>query len=187
MSDRTSAARRDWLAVIDMQHVFSNADSPWAAPRFSDVVGPCVQLIDAFADRVTFTRFVAADRPQGSWVAYYEQWPFARQPSTHAMWNLVEPFASRAAATLDAHTFGKWGALLADAVGPGGRLVLCGVSTDCCVLSTALAAADDGVEVVVAADACAGADDASHARALDAMRLYAPLITVTTVDQIARD
>lgn len=182
-----SAMRRDWLAVIDMQHVFGDPGSPWAAPRFSAVIEPCMQLIDAFADRVTFTRFVAAERPHGSWIAYYEQWPFARQPSTHAMWNLVEPFATRAAATLDANTFGKWGALLADAVGPGGRLVLCGVSTDCCVLSTALAAADDGVEVVVAADACAGADDASHARALDAMRLYAPLITVTTVDQIAAD
>ena len=30
--------------------------------------------------------------------------------------------------------------------GPGGRLVLAGVSTDCCVLSTALAAADAGVD-----------------------------------------
>ncbi|HUY50075.1 MAG TPA: isochorismatase family protein [Streptosporangiaceae bacterium] len=31
------------------------------------------------------------------------------------------------------------------------RLVLAGVSTDCCVLSTAVAAADDGVAVTVVA------------------------------------
>ncbi len=36
-----------------------------------------------------------------------------------------------------------------------GGMVLCGVSTDCCVLMTALAAVDDGVAVRVVADACA--------------------------------
>jgi nicotinamidase-related amidase len=69
-------------------------------------------------------------------------------------------------------------------VGPVGRLVLAGVSTDCCVLSTALAAADAGVEVVVVADACAGADDDSHAKALYVMDLYRPLIRVTTVAEL---
>jgi nicotinamidase-related amidase len=59
--------------------------------------------------------------------------------------------------------------------------VLAGVSTDCCVLSTALAAADAGVKVRVAADACAGATDTSHEQALAIMGLYAPLIEVTTV------
>lgn len=63
----------------------------------------------------------------------------------------------------------------------GGRLVLAGVSTDCCVLSTALAAADAGIEVLVVADACAGADDDTHAKALQVLDLYRPLIRVTTV------
>jgi nicotinamidase-related amidase len=52
------------------------------------------------------------------------------------------------------------------------------------VLSTALPAADAGVHVRVAADACAGATDADHRRALDAMALYAPLIDVTDVDAV---
>ncbi|WXF89963.1 isochorismatase family protein [Curtobacterium flaccumfaciens pv. flaccumfaciens] len=52
------------------------------------------------------------------------------------------------------------------------------MSTDCCVLSTALAAADAGATVTVVADACAGASDEDHDRALAVMRLYAPLITV---------
>ncbi len=63
-------------------------------------------------------------------------------------------------------------------VGDHPHLVLTGVSTDCCVLSTALAAADAGATVTVVADACAGASDEDHERALAAMRLYAPLITV---------
>lgn len=45
-------------------------------------------------------------------------------------------------------------------------------------------AADAGVAVRVAADACAGATDADHDRALAVLAPYAPLITVTTVDAV---
>jgi hypothetical protein len=36
----------------------------------------------------------------------------------------------------------------------------------------------------VAADACAGASDVDHQRALDALALYAPLVTITSVAQV---
>jgi nicotinamidase-related amidase len=85
---------------------------------------------------------------------------------------------------VDATTFSKWGPELAARVEQTGRLVLAGVSTDCCVLSTAVAAADAGVAVRVVADACAGVDDASHEKALDILRLYAPLVEVVTLDDV---
>ena len=59
-------------------------------------------------------------------------------------------------------------------------MVLCGVSTDCCVLSTAVAAADAGVPVRVVADACAGVSAASHRATLDVLALYGPLVQVVT-------
>ena len=62
--------------------------------------------------------------------------------------------------------------------------MLAGVSTDCCVLSTALAAADAGVPVRVVADACAGVDDESHRQALDILRLYGPLVEVVSLADI---
>ena len=71
-----------------------------------------------------------------------------------------------------------------DALGNPDAIVLAGVTTDCCVLSTALAAADAGVHVTVAADACAGVTDADHRRALDAMALYSPMIDIAEVDNI---
>ena len=55
-----------------------------------------------------------------------------------------------------------------------------GVSTDCCVLSTATAAADAGVPVQVVADACAGIDEASHRKTLDVLALYTPLVEIVT-------
>lgn len=169
------------LAVIDMQRVFAEPDSPWATPRFDEAAAGVRRLLPAFGERVTFTRFVAPEKPEGAWRAYYDQWPFALQPPDAPLWRLTDEFAAQARQFVDAPTFGKWTSELAERVAPSGRLVLAGVSTDCCVLSTALAAADAGAEVLVVADACAGVDDDSHAKALHVMDLYRPLIRVVTV------
>lgn len=170
------------LVAVDLQHVFADPDSGWYVPRFAEIVEPVQRLVAAFEPRVTFTRFVADPAPTGAWRAYYEQWPFAQVPVDDPLYALAEPFAGRT--TLDATTFGKWGSRLAARLGSDDEIVLAGVSTDCCVLSTALPAADAGIKVVVAADACAGATDTSHAQALDLMRLYGPLIEVQTADRI---
>lgn len=169
------------LALIDLQRIFAEPASPWAAPRFAEVLAPTRKLVAEFAPRVAFTRFVAPSEPHGRWVDYYEQWPFALQPPDSDDYQLVSEFAG--APTVDATTFGKWDGL-SDLLQPGDRLVLAGVSTDCCVLSTALAAADAGVHVQVVADACAGADDTSHANALAVMALYGPLLEVVTLADV---
>jgi nicotinamidase-related amidase len=171
------------LAVIDMQRVFADPDSPWAAPRFAEAASGVRRLLPAYAERVAFTRFLAPDNPGGAWRAYYDRWPFALKPPDAQLWQLADEFGEAAPRVVDAATFGKWPGL-APYIGPDNRLVLTGVSTDCCVLSTALAAADAGVEVLVAADACAGADDDSHAKALHVMDLYQPLIRVTSVAEL---
>ena len=165
------------LAVIDMQNVFAADESPWRTPGFARAVGPVRQLVGAFGVATVFTRFVAPAEPVGSWRPYYELWPFALQPADAPLWDVVDELADLAGRTVSAPTFSKWSEL-AGLLAPGGRLVLCGVSTDCCVLSTALEAADAGAEVVVVGEACAGLDDNTHAKALEIMDLYAPLVRV---------
>ena len=176
-----------WLAVIDMQEVFADPGSAWFTPRFGEIVGPVKELVAAFRPRVTFTRFVAPAEPAGAWRRYYEQWPFALRPPDDPIYRLVADFADDAAAAagleIAASTFGKWGPQLEGMVGDGGRLVLAGVSTDCCVLSTAVAAADAGISVQVVADACAGVNDEIQAQALALLRLYAPLIEVVSLGE----
>lgn len=167
------------LVVIDMQKVFGEPGSPWFTPGFADVVGPIQNLVEAFQPRVTFTRFVAPDVPAGAWRKYYKQWPFALQPADAEIYDLIDDFAGP---SVDATTFGKWGPELADKVGDT-TMVLAGVSTDCCVLSTALAAADAGVEVQVVGDACAGVSEESHEQTLAVLRLYSPLIEVVTLKE----
>ncbi|MDQ0189763.1 cysteine hydrolase [Alicyclobacillus cycloheptanicus] len=181
---QAGAAVSPWLVVVDMQHIFGDPDSPWCAPRFTEVIAPIQSLIAVAAPRVCFTRFVAPAKPEGAWIPYYEQWPFALQPPDSRDYQLIEPFAGVDGLRIDATTFGKWTPELAQAIPAGSRMLLAGVSTDCCVLSTALAAADAGVFVQVVADACAGVDDAAHERALAALRLYQPLIEVVCVDDV---
>jgi nicotinamidase-related amidase len=169
------------LAIIDLQRIFAEPESGWATPDFQRVVKPTQRLVELFAPDVVFTRFVAPEHPTGSWIPYYEQWPFALQPPDSYAYQLVDEF--RGAPTLDKTTFGKWGAELAEAA--DGQLVLSGVTTDCCVLTTALAAVDAGVAVQVVEDACAGVDEASHHKAIDIMRLYSPMLEIVTVDELA--
>lgn len=166
------------LVVVDLQEVFADPTSPWHAPRFAEILDPVDTLVAHFEPDVVFTRFVAPSEPVGAWRAYYEQRPFALQPPDADLYRLVPRYAGRQ--TLDVTTFGKWGPRLAGA----DELVLAGVSTDCCVIATALAAADAGVHVRVAADACAGGGDESHQQALAVMRLFAPLVDVTTASAI---
>ena len=167
-----------------MQRVFADPDSPWATPRFEEVVDPVARLVDAFDGRTVFTRFIAPAEPVGAWRAYYDEWPFALQPSDAPAYEIVPRFAPRTGPTLDATTFGKWTPGLATRLGANNQLVVCGVSTECCVLSTVLGAADAGVQTLVVADACAGVSDEAHARALAVMDGYRPLVRVVNVDEL---
>ncbi len=180
----TSSAPQPWFVAIDMQVIFADAASPWATPGYKRASAGIQRLLPHFADRTVLTRFVAPAQPTGAWIPYYEQWPFALVPDADPLYALTEPFASSAARVETRPTFGKWDAGLAAATDGTTDIVLAGVSTDCCVISTALAAADAGVRVRVVRDACAGLSARDHQRALAAMALYAPLIEITTVDDV---
>ena len=79
-----------WLLVVDMQRVFGDPGSPWAAPRFPEVRPRIGQLADEFGERVVHTRFVAPAEPVGAWRAYYEQFPFALQLPDSPLYELVD-------------------------------------------------------------------------------------------------
>ncbi|WP_300265683.1 isochorismatase family protein [Microbacterium sp.] len=170
--------RDGWLVVVDPQHIFASPDSVWGSPFFAEVMPRIRSLADAFGDRVLVTRWLPTADRSTSWGEYFTAWPFADQPPTDALFDLV-PDASGLSRhpSVDVPTFGKWSAL-EEIVGIGARVVLTGVSTDCCVISTALAAADAGARVTIAADACAGSTAENHAAALHVMGLYPPQLTI---------
>jgi len=174
-----------WLVVIDPQRIFAAADSEWGSPFFDQAMPQIRSLADAFGERVIVTRWMPTADRSTSWGEYFAVWPFADQPPSDQLFDLVPEAASLTARpTLDLPTFGKWGPELESLVGRAGRFVLAGVSTDCCVLSTALAAADAGARITVATDACAGSTAENHAAALHVMGLYPPQITLSTTAEV---
>jgi nicotinamidase-related amidase len=178
-SPKPSSSRPEpWLVVIDIQHVFTDPASGWSTEG-SDLAIPVISdLTERFPGRTVLTRFVRDPRELGAWSAYYDTWTEFRLDPEDARWGLsMEPPAG--APVIDEPTFSKWTAQLRDVVGEA-DLVLCGVATECCVLSTAFGAADAGRAVTVVADACAGATTAAHTAALGLMHANAPLISVVT-------
>ncbi|GAA3940049.1 cysteine hydrolase family protein [Microbacterium soli] len=168
-----------WLVVIDPQHIFASPDSEWGSPFFAGAMVNIRRLADAHGERVLVTRWLPTADRTTSWGEYFAAWPFADRPASDALYDLV-PDAEGLSPhpTLDLPTFGKWGPELEAVVGRGAHVVLTGVSTDCCVLSTALAAADAGARLTVATDACAGSTAENHAAALHVMGLYPPQIAL---------
>lgn len=180
MSTPAGSPTEPWLVVIDPQEIFASPDSPWGSPFFAEAMPRIRSLAEAFGERVLVTRWMPTADRATAWGAYFAAWPFADQPPTDPLFDLV-PAASALSPrpTLDLPTFGKWGADIERIVGHGAHVVLVGVATDCCVVSTALAAADAGAHVTVAADACAGSTAENHAAAIQVMGLYPPQITIS--------
>lgn len=174
------------LVVVDMQDVFARPPSPWASPDYPRALDGTRRLLPAFAGRTVLTRYVAPEVPDGAWRAYFDDWPFALVPDDDPLYEITDlaDVVAAGAPVVTRTTFGKWGPELDAATAGAGELVLTGVATDCCVLSTALAAADAGRRVLVVDDASAGSTPENHERALEIMRLYAPLIEVTTTDAV---
>lgn len=178
--DRPATDGDVWLVVIDPQVVFAAPDSDWGSPFFPEALPRIRALADAFGERVLVTRWMPTADRSTSWGAYFRAWPFADRPPTDELFALVPEARDLSPhPTIDLPTFGKWGPELEAIVGRGARVVLAGVATDCCVVSTALAAADAGAHVTVAADACAGSTAENHAAAVHVMGLYPPQIRIS--------
>jgi len=171
------AGGMEWLVVIDMQNAFAAADSPWFTPSFGAAHERIAALLPLFGERVVFTRFVPPAVIKGSWEAYYGKWQFAMAPDAAALWTLVAPWQDRP--SLDSHRFSKWGPELHRLARRADSIVLCGVSTECCVLGTALAAVDDGVFVRIVADACGAKTPEIHEGALSVLDGRAPQLVIS--------
>lgn len=178
-----TAAEAPWLLVIDPQSIFADPASEWASDEFDDAMSVIERLVPLFGDRVLLTRWLPTAARDTSWGPYFEAWPFADVPADDPLYDLMpraRVLSDRP--SIDEPTFGKWGVALESITGVAPHLVLTGVSTDCCVITTALAAADAGAHVQVVRDACAGSTPADGEAALQVMGLFAPQIRVTSSD-----
>ena len=164
-------AEDEWLVVIDRQKVFAESEwSAWACAdgTYYDTNEAFEKLAKAFGDRVVYTRYVAPIPPKDAWVDYFKDWPQFLVPPDDPIYDLTDETAALAEGhqVVDRTTFGKWGQQLIDAIGGAKKITVCGVA------------------VRVPADACAGSTPENQELALNTMRLFEPLITVTDTASI---
>lgn len=175
-----------WLLVIDPQVIFADPGSDWASPMWGVTEPNILSLIEAFGERTIITRWIPPQDPTGSWREYMAAWPFADVPPSDEKLDLLPPFVDTPGHRIDEPTFGKWGANLRAITGETPHLVVAGVSTDCCVLSTVIPAADAGAYLTVISDACAGSSEDNHRAALHCMDLYPPQVTLQGTAEILK-
>lgn len=186
---KSSGSESPWLVIIDMQTIFREKKA-WWVPTFDEVITPIRKLAGKFAGRTILTRFVAGSiNCNGSWLPYYKDFPWAVVPDSDPIYDIVDPLRDliRDDNVVAMPTFSKWGDETIGVRAKTGaypHLLLTGVATDCCVLSTAMTAAEAGAFVTVVLDACAASNEDRRIAAKNILEGYAPLIDIKTVEEI---
>ncbi|MBI5160389.1 MAG: cysteine hydrolase, partial [Micrococcales bacterium] len=113
-----------WLVAVDLQRIFADPASAWAAARFAEAAAGVERMLPVFDGRTVLTRFVAPGTPLGAWLDYYRQWPFALVPRDSPFYELADPFDGLGLPVETRTTFGKWDAALSAAIDGSRELVL---------------------------------------------------------------
>lgn len=178
--------------AIDMQVLF-DSHPDWGVADLRRILPQVRRLAESRPDRTICTRFVPARRPEDAapgWQRYYRHWRSAtlEHAGTEVV-ALVEELAGLPlmavidkagyavqsspdfAPLLDRHEINT--------------LILSGVETDVCVWATAQAAIDQGLRVIIAADAVTSGDSTAHQMILKlAADRFGLQIELATVDEI---
>lgn len=181
-----ATGREPWLLVVDAQRIFADPASDWASPFWEGAWERIRELAAAVGpERTLLTRWLPTADRSTAWGEYFAAWPFADVPATDPLYALVDGAAELSAhPTIDEPSFGKWGPQLAGVVGHAPQLLVTGVSTDCCVITTVLAAADAGAHVTVVADACAASAAENATAALHTMSLFPPQVDLRSTAEV---
>jgi nicotinamidase-related amidase len=102
------------------------------------------------------------------------------RPEDDPLWDLKLP-AGAGAFVETRTTFSKWDEPMAALTGLRNRIAVCGVATECWVLSTILGVVDRGRFVRLVSDACAAGSPQGDAQALG---ILAPMVRVANTDEV---
>lgn len=177
--------------VVDMQELFrSHVD--WGTPALSAIVPAIERLLRARPDRACFSRFIPPELMEqaiGAWQRYYRRWHrVTLGRMDRELIEIIPELRPWAKWVVDKSGYSALSAmplresLLAT---PGQCLILSGVETDVCVLSTVMEAMDLGLRVILAADAMTSSVSHCHDLALQIMeQRFDEQVEIATVEQI---
>jgi nicotinamidase-related amidase len=177
--------------VVDMQELF-RSHPDWGTASLTQIVPPIQRLLKAKPDNAYFSRFIPPqqmDHATGAWRRYYQRWHrVTLDRMDPALVNVIEELRPWERGIVDKTGYSALGnpGFRRTASESGDRcLILSGVETDVCVLSTAMEAMDLGLRVILALDAITSSSARCHELALQIIHeRFDEQVELATVDDI---
>lgn len=177
--------------VVDMQELF-RSHPDWGSASLTSLVAPIKRLLAARPDSAYFSRFIPPHESEyavGAWQRYYRRWDrvtLARMdPALVEIIEELRPWAQRLVDKTGYSALGNPEFRRIVGTGPDHCLILSGVETDVCVLSTVMEAMDLGLRVVLAVDAVGSSSAECHDSALRILHeRFDEQVELATVDEI---
>lgn len=177
--------------VVDMQELF-RSHPDWGSPCLTPLVEPIRRLIETRPESTYFSRFVPphrGDQAERHWGRYYRRWHrVTLETMDPALVEVIDELRPWAGRIIDKPGYSALAnPELREAVlsAPGHCLILSGVETDICVLSTIMEAMELGLRIVVASDAVASSVAACHDFAMQILeQRYDEQVEIATVEEI---
>lgn len=177
--------------VVDMQELF-RSHPDWGSTSLNTIVAPIQRLLSARPERAYFSRFVPPqhmDHATGAWQRYYQRWHnVTLERMDPDLVNVIEELRPWEKHVVDKAGYSALGNLdfrQLMSASADRCLILTGVETDVCVLSTAMEAMDLGLRVILARDAITSSSAKCHELALEIVHdRFDEQIELASVDEI---
>lgn len=174
---------KDLLLVIDMQNVYAKGGT-WCCPKAETAAANIKRLLkDKEDDEVIFTKFLAPKEPKGTWKEYNR---INAEVNEDAYANEIMDIFSEDVKRFVVYEKSTYSSTkvpeVLEAAKACDRVILSGVVAECCVLATAFALIDEGIDIVYLTDAVAGIDKHTEEAAVEVLKGldYAQVRLMTT-------
>ena len=181
---------------IDMQRIFLES-GPWFCSEGLRILEPIKRIIQQFPKNSWFSRFMTPKNPEefsNSWRRYYKHWEVVTQERIEPAVMDIHPTLLKESIqpkVFEKYTYDTFknpdlnNALKDNSVS---TLILTGVETDVCVLTTALSGVDLGYRVIMASDAMTSSDIKTHEFVIESLtKRFDQQIEVASTDSILKN
>ena len=166
----------DLLLVIDMQNVYL-PDQPWACETAARTKENILKLLENHPkDQTIFTRYIAAEHPVGTWKTYNElNRKINENPWMNELMDGIKE-ATESYPVYDKSTSSSFQVpTIRKAAQKADRVILTGVVSECCVLSTFFEGIDLGCKLIWLTDATSGLNPVLEEETLHILQGLSPL------------
>ena len=170
---------KDLLLVIDYQNVYL-PEHDWACPTMPQAVGNTRNLLDSDKiGSVLFTQFLAAQKPQGTWNAYAQEYRSINEdPYLCAIEGSLMPYLQKyPVAVKSTYSSMKCPQVLEEA-GKADAVVLTGVVAECCIVATLMDSIDLGFKTIYLYDCISGQNPENEEAIRKLAESFAPMHTL---------